>query len=185
MDTLEAAAMAWLGWLSGLPGKAAAMTAGEWAAWVQAGGSIAAIIAGFAIVILQKHFTDNAQKAERAKRAEVVAFRLTGWLTDTGVSLDLALRACDEGLKTASSGPPRSLSSVVDGLRLRRARQIDGVLPDLHVLLSGSGDVAQLNHQVQGYEAWLDGFLLPRQGTRSRWCLNMACGTCMDEPNIY
>ena len=133
------------------------MTAEAWAAWVQAGGSIAAIIAGFGVMYLQNRHTDRVQGAERARRAEVVAFRLSGWLADTGVSLDIALRACDEGLKTASSGPPRSLSSVVDGLRLRRARQIDGVLPDLHVLSAGSGDVAQLNHNIQGYEAWLDG----------------------------
>jgi hypothetical protein len=150
-------ALAWLDWLLRLPSSASTKAADIDPAWVQAVGSILAILAGFGTVVYQNRHAARVREAERARRAEVVAFRLTGWLVDTGVSLDIALRACDEGLKTASSGPPRSLSSVVDGLRLRRARQIDGVLPDLHVLLSGSGDVAQLNHQVQGYEAWLDG----------------------------
>jgi hypothetical protein len=132
------------------------LKAGDWAAWVQAVGSILAIGAGFATMYIQNRLANNARKRERERRAEVVAFRLIGWLTETGECLELALKACNEGLITASSGPPRSLSSVIDGIRLRRAWQIDDVLPDLHVLVSGSGDVAQLNHQVQSYKAWLD-----------------------------
>jgi hypothetical protein len=49
------------------------MTAEAWAAWVQAGGSILAIAAGFGTVIYQNRHADKVQEAERERRAEVVA----------------------------------------------------------------------------------------------------------------
>ncbi len=33
---------------------------------------------------------------------------------------------------------------------------VEGVLPDLHYLLNGSGDIAQLDHLIQTYEAFLE-----------------------------
>jgi uncharacterized membrane protein len=54
------------------------MTAEAWAAWVGAGGSILAIGAGFLTMFLQNRRADRAQEAERARQAEVVAYRLSG-----------------------------------------------------------------------------------------------------------
>jgi hypothetical protein len=120
-DKLHALGLAVLAWGGCMANKAAGMDASAWAAWVQAGGSILAILAGFGTMYVQNRLASITRERERKRRAEVVAFRLGGWLTDTGVSLDLALKACTEGLIAASSAPPRSLSSLIDGIRLRRA----------------------------------------------------------------
>jgi hypothetical protein len=147
----------------GLPGviatKAAGMDASAWAAWVQAVFSVLAICAGFLTMYLQNRHADKAREAERARGAEVVAYRLSGWIADAGVRLEMALRTCQDRQSKVSSGPPRSLPVVIDELRLNMPSGIEAVLPDLHYLLLGSGDVAQLDHNARGYEAWLDGTL--------------------------
>jgi hypothetical protein len=61
------------------------------------------------------------------------------------------------GLANASRGGV--LSEVIAKLRLNLPSRIDAVLPDLHYLLAGSGDIAQLDHLARSYETWLDGTL--------------------------
>lgn len=60
------------------------MNAGELAAWVQAIGSILAILAGFGFVFLQNRLANRQRMRDRADRAEVVAYRLSGWLSEVG-----------------------------------------------------------------------------------------------------
>jgi hypothetical protein len=127
---------------------------------VQAVFSILAICAGFVTMYLQNRHADKAREAERIRGAEVVAYRLSGWLADIDTRVKLALKECREGQTNASQGPPRILSDVITKLRLNMPSRIeDSVLADLHYLSSGSGDVAQLDHYARGYEAWLDGTL--------------------------
>jgi hypothetical protein len=67
------------------------LKAGDWAAWVQAIGSIGAICAGFGLAYRQNRRADklrvqerDEQERERTSRAEVVALRLSGWLSEVG-----------------------------------------------------------------------------------------------------
>jgi hypothetical protein len=154
-------ALTWLNWLIALPcsiaTKAAGMDASAWAAWVQAVGSVLAIGAGFLTMYLQNRHADEIREAERARGEEVVVFRVSGWLADLGHRTKLALKECEVGRANASLGGV--LSDVISKLRLNMPSRIDGVLADLHYLLAGSGDIAQLEHLVRGYEAWLDGTL--------------------------
>ncbi len=163
LDAVGAAAGAWLGWLVNLPrviaGKAANMDASAWAAWVQAVGSILAIGAGFLTMFLQSRHADNVQAAERVRRAEVVAYRLSGWIGEIGGRIERALRTCQERQSKASQGPPRVKSEIIPELRLGMASRIDGLLPELHYLSTGSRDIAQLEYLARGHDAWLDGLL--------------------------
>ena len=61
------------------------LKAGDWAAWVQAVGSIAAVCAGFGYVYVQTRWQDERRERDRADRAEVVAYRLSGWLGEVGL----------------------------------------------------------------------------------------------------
>jgi len=131
------------------------MTAEAWAAWVQAVGSILAIGAGFLTMYLQNRHADRVQKAERSRQAEVVAYRLSGWLSEAGVRISRAFGACQAAQAKAASGPPRNIADLIPELRLNMVTNIEAVLPDLHHLESCSGDVAQLNHFMHTYEAWL------------------------------
>jgi len=131
------------------------MSAEAWAAWVQAVGSILAIGAGFATVVLQNRHADRVQEAERARRAEVVAYRLSGWISEAGIRINRSLTWCHEAQAKAGKGP-MGASDLIRGLKLGMVVSIEDVLPDLHYLLSGSGDVAQLDHFMQTYEAWLE-----------------------------
>jgi hypothetical protein len=166
--------LAWLSWLVSLPcsiaTKAAGMDASAWAAWVQAGGSILAIGAGFATLYLQNRHSDRAQEAERARRAEVVAYRISVWLSEVGTSVGHTLEKCLHTRDFLSGGghPPVLVAYIARDLRIHSATNIDNVLPDLHYLLGGSGDIAQLDHLIRIYEAWLDRLVeTPQKGTAS------------------
>jgi hypothetical protein len=132
------------------------MTAEALAAWVQAVGSILAIGAGFLTMYLQNRHADEAQEAERARRAEVVAYRLSGWVAETGVRIEALLSTCQEQRRKASQGPPRIEAELIHEVRLRLVSQAAPVLPELHYLRLGSGDIAQLNFLAQEYDGWLD-----------------------------
>jgi hypothetical protein len=131
------------------------MTAEAWAAWVQAGGSIVAIIAGFGTVIYQNRHSDRTQEAERGRRAEVVAYRLIGWIGEASIRINRSLTRCHEAQAEAAK-ERRLASNLIPRLGLGMAVSVEGVLPDLHYLLNGSGDIAQLDHLMQTYEAFLE-----------------------------
>jgi hypothetical protein len=106
MDAVGSEARAWLDRLLALPNniatKVAGMDATAWAAWVQAVGSVLAIGAGFLTMYLQNRRADNALRAERRSRAEVVALRLSGSARLGGAWIR-AFSACD---KNGSCGRP-------------------------------------------------------------------------------
>jgi hypothetical protein len=144
------------------------MDASAWAAWVQAVGSVLAIGAGFATMFLQNRHSDRMQEAERARRAEVVAYRVSVWLAEVGASIEHTLKKCRESRANLPSGPPMVTSYLAREFGLGTATSIHGVLPDLHYLLAGSGDIAQLDHLIRIYEAWLDRLVeRPMKGTPS------------------
>lgn len=131
------------------------MDATAWAA-VQAIGSILAIVAGFWTVWYQNRHADRMMEAERERRAEVVAYRLSGWLGEVGSKVEQVLERCQER-QSKVGGPPRAISEIVPELRLHIASSVDAVLPELYYLSSGSGDVAQVAYLAGVYDAWLVG----------------------------
>jgi hypothetical protein len=133
------------------------LKAGDWAAWVQAVGSIVAILTGFGTVIYQNRHTERVQEAERARRAEVVAYRISVWLVEVGVTIEETLKKCRDSRANIPSGPSEVVTYLTRELRMSAATNIDSVLPDLHYLLAGSGDIAQLDQLIRFYTAWLDG----------------------------
>jgi hypothetical protein len=128
------------------------MTAEGWAAWVQAIGSIVAIGSGFATVYVQNRRSDTLRERDRADRAEVVAFRLSGWLSEVGLRVLLKLEDYDEVRRTHPTMP--SLEQMAARWKLDVA--IQPVLSDLHYLEKGAGDVAQLEFHVRCFDAYLD-----------------------------
>jgi hypothetical protein len=141
------------------------MAAEVWAAWVQAIGSILAIGAGFATMYLQNRHSDRAQEAERARRAEVVAYRLSGWMGEAGIRIARALKVCKDAQTKIKQGPPRIASELIPAMRLGMVSDIDSVLSDIHYFLRGSGDIAQLDHLIRAYEGWLDRLGSTRPGS--------------------
>ena len=67
------------------------MSAEAWAAWVQAIGSIIAIVAGFGTLGYQNWRNDRLGETERKNRAEVVVLRLDERLIDIGKRIETAL----------------------------------------------------------------------------------------------
>jgi hypothetical protein len=139
------------------------MDASALAAWVQAVGSIVAIGAGFRYVVLQNRHADRAQEADRKaheadriRRAEVVAYGLSGWIVEIGIRIDRALATCQERLSEEPEGRGPLVAEVILEIVLGMEVDIDASLPDLHFLNSGSGDIAQLNYFAKFYDAWLE-----------------------------
>jgi hypothetical protein len=150
--------LAWLGWLVRLPCSIATKAAAFDPAWVQAIGSIVAIAAGFVTVYIQNRLANGVRERERKRRAEVVAYRVSAWLDEVGARVERALTICRGYMDRPPSGGdalgPLIRFSAGD-LRVGTVTNIEGVLPDLHYLLAGSGDIAQLTHVIRMFEAWL------------------------------
>ena len=136
------------------------LKAGDWAAWVQAVGSIAAICAGFGTAYYQSWKANDLRnkdrverERDRADRAEVVAFRLSGWLGEVGSRVGVRLKSYDDIRKRNPMPQP---DAVLEQLKLDMAVGIEGVMADLHYLKAGSGDIAQLDFLVRLFNAFLD-----------------------------
>jgi len=127
----------------------------DWAA-VQAVGSILAIVAGFGIAfwqnkqaaILRQQDRDDRER-DRNDRAEVVAYRLSVWLSEVGVRV----RGSAELYGLLKVLPFQKSAAQ---LKLNMEVGIENVMSDLHYLKAGAGDVAQLNYYVQYFDALLD-----------------------------
>lgn len=131
-----------------------------WAA-IQAIGSIVAVGAGFLAAYLQNRTALKLRKQDvalierdRADRAEVVAFRLSGWLSEVGSRILLKLEDYDGVRRTHPRKP--SLEQMAARWKLDIAVGIQLVMSDLHYLEKGAGDVAQLDFQVRYFDAYLD-----------------------------
>ena len=155
MDVLGSEMVAWLGWFFALPGSLLTKAASMNVACVGVVISILAILAGFGTAIYQNRHADRVQEAERARRAEVVAYRLSVWLSEVGTSVERALGECRDSRANLSGSPAVADTYLTRGLRMNTATNIDDLLPDLHYLLAGSGDIAQLDQLIRSYKAWL------------------------------
>jgi len=152
------------------------LRASDWAAWVQAVGSIAAICAGFWTAYRQnkrasKLRQDDRKEAERdrASRAEVVAARLSGWLGEASSRITIKWEAYNRTSLEEFISEPQSL---VQQWKLNVSTEIDGVMPDLHYLKNGSGDVAQLDFQIRYFEAFLEQLSKPSRSKLEQAELN-------------
>ena len=143
------------------------MDTGQWAAWVQAGGSIAAICAGFGYVYVQTRWQDERRERDRADRAEVVAYRLSGWLSEVGSRVRERSQFYQNFKYTRDHTDENHPLDIRAPLKLH-ARKLDedcgieNVMSDLHYLErgsgdgSGSGDIAKLDFQARSFDAYLD-----------------------------
>jgi hypothetical protein len=128
------------------------LKAGEWAAWVQAIGSIAAIGAGFGYAYLQARWQDQRRERDRDDRAQVVAFRLNGCLDEVGRRIKDKTETYG---RLAWDGKLPQPHQIVRQWNLDLQIGIDDVMPDLHYLRAGSGAVAQLDYQISYFDAFL------------------------------
>ena len=131
------------------------MTSGNLAAWVQAVGSILAICAGFGTVWWQSQEAERARERDRASRAEVIAFRLSGWLSEVGSRVKLKSELYDH-LRIHNPTMPQLYPNIAAQLKLNIVVGIESVMSDLHYLNAGAGDVAQLAYFVRYFDAFLD-----------------------------
>jgi len=141
------------------------MDANGWAA-VQAIGSIVAIAAGFATVFLQNWLANRQRERDRADRAEVVAYRLSGWLGEVGSRVGERSQFYEDFKNALEQGGDHPLQLraplKLDARKLDEDCGIESVMSDLHYLKrgsgdrSGSGDVAKLDFQARSFDAYLD-----------------------------
>jgi hypothetical protein len=124
------------------------------AAWVQALGSIAAIATGFRAVYVQNNLANNQREKDRADRAEVVAFRLSGWLGEVGARLKLVSDWYDNYRKH-NRKMLQTLEDITDRLKFNLNGRIDNVMPDLHYLKAGTGDIVQLDYFLGFFDNYL------------------------------
>ena len=107
---------------------------------------------------VQTRWQDERRERDRADRAEVVAYRLSGWLGEVGSRVR---ERCQfyQNFKNA-----RDHSDEDHPLQLRaplklNARKlgedcgIEGVMSDVHYLRGGSGDIAKLDFQARSFDA--------------------------------
>jgi hypothetical protein len=123
-----------------------------WAA-IQAVGSIVAVCAGFAFVLLQNHLESERVERDRADRAKVVAYRVSGWLAEVGTRVELKQNRYDLIRKTSPMPHP---GHVGRQLKFNMVVGIDDVMSVLHHLKKGAGDVAQLDYFIKSHDALLD-----------------------------
>jgi hypothetical protein len=129
------------------------MKGSDWAAWVQAIGSIAAICAGFGYVYVQRRWQDNEKERDRDARGEIVAFRLSGWLSEVGSRIKVK---SDEYAALSWDGSLPQPHQIIQRWKLEISNGIEDVMPDLHYLRAGSGDIAQLAFLTRYFDTLLD-----------------------------
>jgi hypothetical protein len=129
------------------------MKGSDWAAWVQAVGSIAAICAGFGYVYVQRRWQDKENRRDRDERAEIVAFRLSGWLSEVGSCITVK---SDVYASLVRDGKLPQPHQIVQRWKLEVTSGIEDVMPDLHYLRAGSGDVAQLAFLTKNFDTFLE-----------------------------
>ena len=104
------------------------LKAADWAAWVGAIGSILAICAGFGTTIWQNRRANELRgqdKAERehdrSDRAEVVAFRLSGWLSEVGSRLEVKSELYDNLRMHNNTNLPHPYQGIADPVKAKRS----------------------------------------------------------------
>jgi hypothetical protein len=138
------------------------LKAGDWAAWVQAIMSVAAICAGFVTVYWQMRKADQQREREnqqrerdRDDRAKVVAVRLSVWLEEIDAlitdKLERFKELASEKIEIKWVSPEQR-----DTIKMNVSRTIEDVMSDLHYLRKGSSDVAQLHSFIKEFDTYID-----------------------------
>lgn len=129
------------------------MSKSEWAAWVQAVGSIAAICAGFGAVLFQNWLGNKQRDRDRDDLAKVVAARLSIWIVEVGALIQAKLEDYEDMQKRSVL---LSRDTDLEEFKLNISGGIESVMSDLHHLRKGSADVAQLAYCVKEFDAFVD-----------------------------
>ena len=87
---------------------------------------------------------DALRERDRTDRAEVVVFRLSGWLSEVGSAIK-AKSEQYETFRTHNATPASQPHQIVTQWKLNMAAGIESVMSDLHYLERGAGDVAKLD----------------------------------------
>lgn len=155
------------------------MTNEAWAAWVQAVGSIAAVVAAFLFPWRENHATKVVQREERAARKQLLLRGVVSALKDVDAKLEgqvARLRRVVEGMRLHGSAGhvqvdafdfgPQQLESLVDGAYLlgaAAAGEFADVAEDLEEFRRG----LQRGQIIEDI-AWADARLLELDKLRSR-----------------
>jgi hypothetical protein len=103
--------------------------------------------------VAQKQIETTVQLERQTERAEVVAFRLSGWLREVGSQIEVKSADYDRLVWDPLPQPHQ----IVTQWKLNMASGIESVMSDLHYLERGAGDVAKLDFHVKDFDARLDG----------------------------
>ena len=98
---------------------------------------------------------DALRELDRTDRAEVIAFRLSGWLSEVGALIQTKSEEFDT-LRKHNPVMPQFTQDIVNKLKLDAAVSIESAMSDLHYLKVGSGDVAQLDFFTRYFDAYLN-----------------------------
>jgi hypothetical protein len=115
--------------------------------------SLAAICAGFGYVYVQRRWQDEEKRRDREERAEIVALRLSGWLSEVGSRITVKSEAYDSLVRDGKLPQPHQ---IVQEWKLEVISGVEDAMPDLHYLRAGSGDVAQLAFLVRYFDTFLE-----------------------------
>jgi hypothetical protein len=114
------------------------------------------IAVGFGTVIYQNRRSDKLQRAERHTRAEVVAFRLSGWLRQVGSEVEAKLSHCQQARGEIVDGMNSLVPTVQQETHLNISDAPENALSHLHHLSSGAKDIAQLAYLVSFFNYWVE-----------------------------
>jgi hypothetical protein len=99
---------------------------------------------------------DTLRERDRTERAEVVAFRLSGWLREVGPQIERKSQLFNSLRTHNHEVMPQPTKNLTDQFKLDVVASIENVLSELHYLQLGSGDVARLEYYVKYFDAYLD-----------------------------
>jgi hypothetical protein len=120
-----------------------------------------AILAGFGFVFLQNRLANRQRMRDRADRAEVVAYRLSGWVGEVGSRVGERCQFYQKFKNTRDHSDENHPLQIRAPLKLgvRKLDEdcgIESVMSDLHYLKSGSRDIAQLDFRARLFDDYLD-----------------------------
>ena len=113
---------------------------------------------GLGVFLLQNWLERSRAERDRADRAKIVGYRVSGWLAEVGTRVKLKQDRYDLIRKHNPQMPHPGY--VGRQLKFNMVVVIDDVMSDLHYLKKGAGDIAQLDYFIKSHDALLDQAIL-------------------------